>query len=60
MPVRDEASLPFDLQSQVLHKLLVELYDVAAHSATGVVMHPLGRELVARVPLPEVLLAYDA
>ena len=32
----------------------------AALLAAGVVVHPLGRQLVARVTLAEVLLAHDA
>src|SRR5918992_149460 len=60
VPVRDEAGLPLDLEHEVLHEFLVELYDGATLPAPGVVMHPLGGELVARVSLPKVFLANDA
>ena len=60
MPVRDEAGLPLDLQGQILHELLVELDDGATLLAAGVVVHTLGRQLVARITLAEVILAHDA
>src|SRR5215213_8610916 len=56
MPVRDEAGLPLDLQDQILHELLVELDDGAALLAAGMVVYALGRQLVARVTLAEIIL----
>ena len=59
VPVCYESGLPLDLQGQVLHKLLVELDDSATPTAAGVVVHSLGRELVAGVTLAEIILTHD-
>src|SRR4051812_1851472 len=60
VPVRDKARLPLDLQDQVLHELPIELDDGTALLAAGVVVYTLGRQLVARVTLAEIILAHDA
>lgn len=59
VPLGDEPGLALDLQGQVLHELFVELYDRPALAASGMVVHPLGRQLVPGVPFPEVLLPDD-